>query len=89
MITTSNLGQHRADFDEEQGSLTLYDEKSLMTLAPDETYRLLIWLSDNYRERLQQLTQQKPEQRQPGKQRKGIDAEDAEARAREDYANDE
>ena len=89
MVTTNNLGQHRADFDEEQGSLTLYDDRSLMTLSPDETYQLLMWLSDNYRERLQQLAEQKPEQGRQSKQRLGIDAEDVNERAHEDWSNDE
>lgn len=88
MISTSNLGQHHADFDEQNGSLTIYDEKSLMKLSADETYQLLVWLSDNYRDQLQQLIQQKG-QGQFRSQRKDIEVQDAEARAREDYANDE
>jgi hypothetical protein len=64
MIDTVILGQYRADFDDEISSLTLYDEKTLMKLSPDETYRLLIWLNDNYRDKLHMLTQQGDKDRQ-------------------------
>lgn len=51
-----NLGQHTAVFDEASGVLTLFETGSSMKLSPEEAYNLLIWLNDNYRERLHVLT---------------------------------
>ena len=82
-----NLGDHTAELDEQNGVLTLYATGQRMQLSADETYNLLVWLNDNYREALRTLTH--PEPGQQSKQRVGIDAEDATERAHEDWANDE
>jgi hypothetical protein len=38
------------------GALTLFEVGSSMKLSPDETYNLLVWLNDNYHDRLHALT---------------------------------
>jgi hypothetical protein len=62
---TANLGQHTAVFDEASGALTLFEAGSSMKLSPDEVYHLLVWLNDNYRERLHTLAGQAQQERKP------------------------
>ncbi|HYX51375.1 MAG TPA: hypothetical protein VE843_16635 [Ktedonobacteraceae bacterium] len=60
-----NLGQHTAVFDEASGTLTLVETGSSMKLSPEEVYNLLLWLNDNYRERLHVLTGHEQRERKP------------------------
>ena len=87
MSQQMNLGNHTAALDEQTGVLTLYDMSQRMRLSANETYNLLVWLNDNYRDALSTIAQSQQGQR--SNQRFGIDAEDTSARAREDWSNDE
>jgi hypothetical protein len=49
---TVDLGQHRANFDEASGKLSIEDGQERVHLSEDEAYRLLVWLNDHYRDRL-------------------------------------
>jgi hypothetical protein len=52
MSQSMNLGNHTAELDEQTGVLTLYGMGQRMRLSAHETYNLLVWLSDNYRDTL-------------------------------------
>ena len=82
-----NLGNHTAELDEQSGVLTFYDTAQRMSLSANETYNLLVWLNDNYRDTLGTLAQTRHGQ-QSG-QRPGFDAPDLFERAHEDWANEE
>lgn len=87
MSQRMNLGNYTAELDEQTGVLTLSGIGQRMRLSANETYNLLVWLSDNYRDALSTLAQS--QQGQQSQQRFGIDAEDTSERAHEDWSNDE
>ncbi len=65
-----NLGQHRAMFSEATGKLTILSELSSIVLSADETYRLLIWLHDNFRDGLYEKTHTAESEQDPASKRK-------------------
>ena len=54
------LGKHTAELNE-QGTLTLYGPGVRMTLPYDEAYALMMWLYEDHRETLYQLTHEEQE----------------------------
>jgi hypothetical protein len=56
-LTFVNLGEHLTLFDEMSGTLTVFGASGSLKLSGVETYRLLVWLNDNYRDRLHRLYQ--------------------------------
>lgn len=50
-----DLGGHRAQMDA-SGNLDIKGYSESVSLTPDEPYHLLIWLHDNFRDRLYQQT---------------------------------
>ena len=87
MAQQINLGNHTAVLDEQSGVLTLSGPAQNMRLSADETYNLLVWLNDNYRDTLRTFAHGRKGQQ--SKQYLGFDAEDVSERAHEDWANDE
>ncbi len=51
-----NLGGHRAMFSDATGKLTIMGDLQSIVLSADETYNLLVWLHDNFRDKLYQQT---------------------------------
>lgn len=87
MSQPMNLGNYTAELDEQTGVLTLYGMGQRMRLSANETYNLLVWLSDNYRDTLSILAQS--QQGQQSNRRFGLDTEDTAKQMREDWSNDE
>jgi hypothetical protein len=57
------LGQHHAHL-EEDGNLTIFDDRHTMRLSPDEAYNLLIWLHAFHQERLHEILHKLAEKRE-------------------------